>query len=71
MRLGYEPETKRALLVATPSEMRALADQMEAKMKTAQPGQKLTVIELKSEHGWTGKPTDLILEISASGSCQY
>jgi hypothetical protein len=65
MQLGYEPDQNLAILFATPDEMRLLADIMEDKLKTAKPGDSLTVIQLKSVDGWTGEPANLVLKISA------
>ncbi len=64
MELGYDPQTHDALLLATPDELRELANRMEEKLATTRPGESLTVAEIQAVHGWTGEAVNLKLRIS-------
>lgn len=66
MRLGYDPETTKGLLVASPEDLRKLASLLEAKLKTTKPGEDLTVLTLKAENIYTGNEENLKLDISAT-----
>ncbi len=66
MKLAHDSESNLAILFATPSEMRDLADQLEERLQKALPGDSLSVVVLKAIPGWDDRTTDLVLRISAS-----
>lgn len=65
MQLGYDPETQKLLLIASPKELRELANEAEKKLMSTRPGHSLTFASVQAVNMYSGRSSDLVLSFSA------